>query len=117
MTLNDGTVIPMFGLGSNIIAAALTQGYLLIDTAEFYNNEQSVGVGIKQSNKKREEVFVISKWWPTSEGANSALRSLNNCLENLESNYVDLYMIHAPKGGCCADAYQALSEAKKEGKI
>ncbi|CAF3133954.1 unnamed protein product [Rotaria socialis] len=125
IVLNDGTVIPMFGLGvyriddncSGVIAAALKQGYLLIDTAEFYNNEISVGIGIQQSGKKREEIFVISKWWPTNEGANGALKSLDLCLKNLQSHYVDLYMIHAPKDGYCRDAYQALMGAKKEGKI
>jgi diketogulonate reductase-like aldo/keto reductase len=119
--------------GSDLIAVGLQQGYRLIDTAEFYNNEHSVGAGIKKSGKKREEVFVISKWWPTSEGANGAIKSLDNCLKkfvvatflciclisfaSLESNYVDLYMIHAPKEGCCGDAYRTLIDAKKEGKI
>ncbi len=78
-------------VGSDLIATALQQGYLLIDTAEFYNNEHSVGMAIKQSNKKREEVFVISKWWPTNEGAKGALKSLDQCLKkfvvaNLLSN-------------------------------
>jgi diketogulonate reductase-like aldo/keto reductase len=68
-------------LGSDLIAAALQLGYSLIDSAEFYNNEHSVGIGIKQSGKKREEVFVISKWWPTSEGAKGAIKSLDNCLK------------------------------------
>jgi diketogulonate reductase-like aldo/keto reductase len=120
-------------VGSDLIAAALQQGYLLIDTAEFYNNEHSVGIAIKQSSKKREEVFVISKWWPSSDGAKGAIKSLDQCLKkfvvstflsicsvcfaSLESNYVDLYMIHAPKDGYCGDAYRALIDAKKEGKI
>ncbi|CAF1588677.1 unnamed protein product [Rotaria sordida] len=98
--LNDGTVMPMFGLGVYRI-----------------DNNCTVGIGIQQSGKKREDVFIISKWWPTSEGANGARRSLDHCLKNLKSNYVDLYMIHAPKDGCCGDAYRALIDAKKEGKI
>ncbi len=120
-------------VGSDLIAAALQQGYSLIDTAEFYKNEHSVGVGIKQSGKKREEVFVVSKWWPTSEGAKGAIQSLDTCLKkfvftsflsirsificSLESTYVDLYLIHVPKDGSCGDAYRALIEAKKQGKI
>ncbi|CAF4970057.1 unnamed protein product, partial [Rotaria magnacalcarata] len=118
---------------SDLIAAALDQGYSLIDTAEFYNNERDVGVAIKQSSRRREDVFVISKWWPTSAGAKGVMDSLDNCLKqfafntfififtfaifSLESSYVDLYMIHAPKDGCCAEAYRALTQAKKEGKI
>ncbi|CAF4338712.1 unnamed protein product, partial [Adineta steineri] len=109
--------IYIFIAGSNLIAAALQLGYLLIDTAEFYNNEHNVGIAIKQSGKKREEVFVISKWWPSNAGAKGAMKSLDQCLKNLDSNYVDLYMIHAPKDGHCADAYRALIDAKKEGKI
>jgi diketogulonate reductase-like aldo/keto reductase len=72
--------------GSDLIAAALQQGYSLIDSAEFYKNEHSVGIGIKQSGKKREEVFVISKWWPTSEGAKGVMKSLDNSLKEFVFN-------------------------------
>ncbi|CAF2465110.1 unnamed protein product [Rotaria sp. Silwood2] len=123
--LNDGVVMPLFGLGvylidencANLVAAAINQGYRLIDTAEFYANEDGVGNGIKQSGKKREDIFVVSKWWPSSEGARGALKTLNQCLTGLQSDYVDLYLLHAPQGGHCAEAYRALLEAKKQGKI
>ncbi|CAF4826935.1 unnamed protein product, partial [Rotaria magnacalcarata] len=52
----------------DVVAAAINQGYQLIDTAEFYANEDGVGNGIKQSGKKREDIFIVSKWWPSSEG-------------------------------------------------
>jgi 2,5-diketo-D-gluconate reductase A len=121
-------------LGPDLVATAINQGYRLIDTAEFYYNEEGVGSGLKQSGKKREEVFIVSKWWPSAEGAKGALKSLEHCLKrffsveirilfflslyfSLQSNYVDLYLLHAPQGGHCAEAYRALLDAKKQGKI
>ena len=67
-------------VGADLVAAAINHGYRLIDTAEFYHNEQGVGLGLKQSGKKREEMFVVSKWWPSREGAAGALKSLHRCL-------------------------------------
>lgn len=117
------------------MAAAIEQGYRLIDTAELYNNEEGVGLGLKQTGKKREDVFIVSKWWPSAEGAKGAIKSLDRCLKryindlycaciscecltfSLQSNYVDLYLLHAPQGGHCAEAYRALLDAKKQGKI
>ncbi|CAF1104457.1 unnamed protein product [Rotaria sp. Silwood1] len=123
--LNDGVIMPLFGLGvylvdencTDLVAEAIHQGYRLIDTAEFYANEDGVGNGIKQSGKKREDIFVVSKWWPSSAGAKGALKTLDHCLKSIQSNYVDLYLLHAPQGGHCAGAYRALLEAKKQGKI
>lgn len=108
----------------------------MIDTAEFYYNEEGVGSGVKQSGKNREDIFIVSKWWPSNEGAKGALKTLDRCLKgfetkmkidsfnsvlyshfSLQSNYVDLYLLHAPQGGHCAEAYRALLEAKKQGKI
>ena len=117
------------------MAAAIKHGYRLIDTAELYHNEESVGLGLKQTGEKREDVFIVSKWWPSAEGAKGAIKSLERCLNryfndrysacisfecptfSLQSNYVDLYLLHAPQGGHCAEAYRALLEAKKQGKI
>jgi diketogulonate reductase-like aldo/keto reductase len=122
-------------VGPELVAAAIEQGYRLIDTAEFYHNEEGVGLGLKQTGKKREDVFIVSKWWPSAEGAKGAIKTLDRCLHrydnvwscaclpltalmfSLQSNYVDLYLLHAPQGGHCAEAYRALLEAKKQGKI
>jgi len=123
-----------FFLGPELVATAINQGYQLIDTAEFYYNEEGVGSGVKQSGKKREDIFIVSKWWPSNEGARGALKTLDRCLKgffpknfalfyllifssSLQSNYVDLYLLHAPQGGHCAEAYRALLDAKKQGKI
>ncbi|CAF1168167.1 unnamed protein product [Adineta ricciae] len=123
--LNDGVIMPLFGLGvyeienncPQLVAAAINHGYRLIDTAEFYHNEDGVGSGLKLSGKKREEIFIVSKWWPSREGAQGALKTLDRCLKGLQSDYVDMYLLHAPQGGHCAEAYRALLDAKKQGKI
>ena len=70
----------MICIGSELVAAAIQHGYQLIDTAEFYYNEDGVGKGLKLSGKQRDEIFVVSKWWPSSEGATGALKSLEHCL-------------------------------------
>jgi len=62
----------------------------LIDTAEFYNNEAGVGSGLKKSGKKREDIFIVSKWWPSNEGAKGALRTLDTCLQGLENRIDEL---------------------------
>ena len=67
-------------VGADLVAAAINHGYRLIDTAEFYHNEEGVGLGLQKSGTKREEMFVVSKWWPSREGASGALKSLNHCL-------------------------------------
>ena len=53
----------------------------MIDTAEFYHNEDGVGNALKLSGKKREDVFVVSKWWPSAEGAPGAIKTLDRCLK------------------------------------
>ncbi len=71
----------MDSLGPDLVATAINQGYRLIDTAEFYYNEEGVGSGVKQSEKNREDIFIVSKWWPSSEGAKGALKTLDRCLK------------------------------------
>ncbi len=80
-------------LGPDLVAAAINQGYRLIDTAELYNNEEDVGSGIKQSKKNREDIFVVSKWWPSPQGAKSALKALDHCLNGFVSQIltIDFY--------------------------
>ena len=74
----------MFSLGPALVSAAINQGYRLIDTAEFYHNEDGVGQALKLSGQKREDIFVVSKWWPSTEGAKGALKSLDRCLNGFD---------------------------------
>ncbi|SGZ49249.1 CIC11C00000004377 [Sungouiella intermedia] len=104
ITLNDGTKIPVVGLGTwratekgaaaNSVKVALESGYRHIDTAAIYGNEEEVGEGIKAAGLPRSEIYVTTKLWNTAhddvEGA------LNTSLKKLGLDYVDLYLIHWP---------------------
>lgn len=121
ITLNDGNKMPAIGLGTFMMApdaaqkaveSALASGYRLIDTANAYMNERAVGRGIKNSGLKREEVFLESKLWPTVYTKESAVDEM---LERLDTDYVDLLLIHQPAGDYIA-GYKALEKAVKDGK-
>jgi diketogulonate reductase-like aldo/keto reductase len=104
--LADGNVIPMLGLGVwqvenarecvDAVRWALEEGYRHIDTAQAYGNEESVGLGLRQSGVPREEIFVTTKFLPRSEDPVAALEA---SLRGLGLEYVDLYLIHWPEGG------------------
>ena len=77
----DECALSTIYLGVELIASAINHGYRLIDTAEFYENEDAVGQALKVSGKNREDIFIVSKWWPVPEGAKSALKTLDRCLK------------------------------------
>lgn len=119
--LNNGIEMPMLGLGTFLlepkdaeeaVVSALANGYRLIDTANAYQNERAVGRGIKRSGLKREEIFLESKLWPTVYTKETAVDEM---LERLDTDYVDLLLIHQPAGDYIA-GYKALEKAYKEGK-
>ena len=119
--LNNGLTCPVIGIGTfmlspadaeNSVREALKMGYRLIDTANAYVNERAVGRGMKESNVKREDVFLSTKLWP-SEYENPG--AVNETLERLGVNYVDLLYIHQPAGNWLA-GYRQLEKAYKEGK-
>jgi len=122
--LNDGHLMPRFGLGtwqmSNAEAAAsvtvaLREGCRLIDTAAIYENESGVGRGLKAAPVKREEIFVTTKLWNDRHG--SAPAALRDSLSRLGLPYVDLYLIHwpSPKQNRYLEAWRALIELRKAG--
>jgi 2,5-diketo-D-gluconate reductase A len=104
--LADGNRIPLLGLGVwqvpngpacvNAVRWALELGYRHLDTAQAYGNEQSVGRGLRESGLRRDEVFITTKFNPSgSDPAAAAERSL----QQLGVDYVDLYLVHWPRGG------------------
>ncbi len=120
--LNNGIQIPVFGIGTFMIEPddaeksvefALKNGYRLIDTANAYMNERSVGRGIKKSGISREEIFVSTKLWPSVYEDDSAV---DKTLERLGLDYIDLVFIHQPTSNWKA-GYKQLERAYKEGKI
>ena len=79
---------------------ALRNGYRHIDTAEIYRNEADVGRAvsdfIKESNTKREDIFITTKLWPSNRNKNAVKVALEESLSRLNMEYVDLYLIHSP---------------------
>lgn len=124
--LNDGHLIPIFGLGLyqasatsktvEVIADAMRLGYRLIDTAELYGNEAQVGEAVKK-NIDREQIFISTKLFSTNDGREGLHKSFNHSLEKLQTNHVDLYLIHAPQGGHVIEVYKEMVKLQSEGKI
>ena len=104
--LANGDEIPLLGLGvwqvpngpetQNAVRSALELGYRHIDTAQAYGNEQSVGLGLRESGVPREEVFITTKFYP---GRKDAEAEAQRSLERLGVDQVDLYIVHWPQGG------------------
>lgn len=106
-TLADGTSIPLLGLGVwqvpngpecvDAVSAALELGYRHVDTAQAYENEESVGEGIRRSGVPREEVYITTKFFPR-QGRDPVVEAARSC-ERLGVDAVDLYLVHWPQGG------------------
>ncbi len=124
--LNNNEAIPAVGYGVFQIpndgptyeAAlnALKAGYRHIDTAAGYMNESDVGKAIKDSGIPREEIFITSKLWLQDYGYENAKVGIENSLRLLDTDYIDLYLLHQPYGDI-KGSWKALEEAVEEGKI
>ena len=123
--LNNGLQMPRLGFGTNTlndevgthsVADAISVGYRLIDTANIYGNEAAVGAGIKKSGIKREELFVTSKLWVDDAGYESTKKAYQTSLDKLGLGYLDLYLIHRPRGDY-KGSWKAMEELYQAGKI
>ena len=125
VVLNNGVKMPMLGYGvyqvtpqeaERCVADALSVGYRMVDTAQAYGNEEGVGAAVKKSGLKREDVFLVSKVWISNYGYEKAKASIDESLRKLQSDYIDLMLLHQP---FCDryGAYRALEEAYREGKL
>ena len=121
-TLNNGLKMPMAGIGTFLLSpdeaeasvlAALEDGYRLIDTANAYVNETAVGRAMKKSGLKREEIFLETKLWPSFYEQEDAVEKT---LQRLDTDYIDLLLIHQPAGNYVA-GYRQMERAYKEGKV
>jgi len=125
VTLNNGVAMPVLGfgtlylngdLGVRCVSDAISLGYRLIDTATVYGNEEAVGGGIKKSGINREDLFVTSKVWVEDSGYDKAKKAFQTSLDKLGLDYLDLYLIHRPRGNV-KGSWQAMEDLYKEGKI
>lgn len=126
VTLNDGSRIPQFGLGVfmvpegpetvNAVKDALGMGIRHIDTAHTYQDERSVGEGVRESGVPRDEVWITSKFWPSEYGEEASYEGVRKMLGRLGTDYVDLVLLHQQVGDIMG-AWRGLEKAKKEGIV
>ncbi|MBF0577868.1 aldo/keto reductase [Dysgonomonas sp. GY617] len=124
-TLNNGVSMPILGfgtlyltdsIGERCVAEAISVGYRLLDTGKIYGNEEAVGKGIKKSGIKREELFVTTKVWVSDMGYESTKKAFEESLNKLGLDYIDLYLIHRPRGDV-KGTWKAMEELYEAGKI
>ncbi|MBM7649195.1 diketogulonate reductase-like aldo/keto reductase [Bacillus ectoiniformans] len=125
--LSNGVGMPWLGLGVwqakdgeevvNSVKWALQSGYRSIDTAAVYDNEEGVGQGIKESGVSREEIFLTSKVWNSDQGYESTLQAFETSLKKLDTDYLDLYLIHWAVKDKYKETWRALETLYKEGKV
>lgn len=133
--LHNGVKIPCVGFGTyqaqngemavSAVKAAIALGYRHIDTAAGYGNEESVGIAVKQSGVRREDIFITSKLQNTEHGYENTMKAFEQTMKNLDMDYLDLYLIHWPNPvkyrnewqSANAGTWKAFEELYKAGRI
>ncbi len=129
-TLNNALRLPAVGFGTykasqQAMTLAIEAGYRYFDTAAFYGNEQALGQALTESSIPREEFFIASKVWKTDMGYTNTLQSFSRTLEQLGTDYVDVFLIHWPRPELeCEgwreldrETWRAMEELHSQGKI
>ena len=126
VTLNNGIQMPVLGFGvyqitdpaecEQAVYDALMAGYRLIDTAAAYKNEEAVGKAVIKSGIPRDELFITTKLWIQDAGYDSTKRAFEESLKRLQTDYLDLYLIHQPFGDIYS-SWRAMEYLYNEGKI
>ena len=123
--MSNGVEMPLLGYGvfqvspeecERCVSDALSVGYRLIDTAQAYYNEEGVGAAITKSGIKREEIFLTTKVWIANAGEEKAAKSINESLRKLQTDYIDLLLIHQAYGDVFG-SWRAMEKAYKQGKV
>jgi len=124
ISLNNGIKIPALGYGvfkvdpsecERCVTDAINVGYRMIDTAQFYANEEAVGNAVRKSGISREEFFIVTKIWICNSGEAKAEESLKVSLRKLQTDYVDLLLVHQPFGDYYG-TYRTLEKALADGR-
>lgn len=122
LTLNNNYKMPMNGIGVFLLSSeeaeksvenALKDGVRLIDTANAYANESAIGRAMKKSGVAREEIFLVTKLWPTVYEDEDAV---DKTLKRLDTDYIDLLFLHQPTSNW-KEGYRNIEKAVKEGKV
>ncbi len=123
--LSNGVEMPILGYGvyqvtpeecERCVSDALSMGYRMVDTAQAYANEEGVGRAVKKSGIPREELFLVTKVWISNAGYEKAKASIDESLRKLQTDYIDLLLIHQPFNDYYG-TYRAMEEAYKAGKL
>ncbi|HVJ91037.1 MAG TPA: aldo/keto reductase [Labilithrix sp.] len=128
IALNDGRAMPALGFGvwqipddeaERTTLESLAVGYRSIDTAQYYANEAGVGRAIARCGIPRDEIFLTTKVWNSSQGRDRTRFAFDESMAKLGTDYLDLYLIHwpSPKRGLYVETWKALIELKKEGRV
>ena len=125
VTLTGGVKMPKLGYGvyqvspdecERCVSDALAVGYRSVDTAQAYFNEEGVGRAVKKSGIPRSELFLTTKVWISNAGEKKAAASIDESLKKLDTDYIDLLLIHQPFGDYYG-TYRAMEQAVKAGKV
>ena len=123
--LSNGVEMPLLGYGvfqvspdecERCVTDALNVGYRLIDTAQAYQNEEGVGNAWRKSGIKREDLFLVTKVWISNAGEEKAYKSIDESLRKLQTEYIDLLLIHQAYGDVFG-TWRAMEKAYREGKV
>ena len=123
--LHNGVEMPTLGYGVFLVSPdecercvtdALSVGYRLIDTAQAYQNEEGVGNAWRKSGVKREDLFLVTKVWISNNGEEKAAKSIDESLRKLQTDYVDLLLIHQAYGDVFG-TWRAMEKTYREGKV
>ncbi len=123
--LSNGVEMPTMGYGVFLVSPdecercvtdALSVGYRMIDTAQAYANEEGVGNAWRKSGIKREDLFLVTKVWISNAGEEKAARSIDESLRKLQTEYIDLLLIHQAYGDVFG-SWRAMEQAYRDGKV
>ncbi len=125
LKLSNGVEMPLLGYGvflvspeecEHCVSDALSVGYRLIDTAQAYQNEEGVGNAWRKSGLKREDLFLVTKVWIANAGEEKAAQSIDESLRKLQTDYIDLLLIHQAYGDVFG-TWRAMEKAYRDGKV
>lgn len=123
--LSNGVEMPLLGYGvfqvnpqecERCVSDALSVGYRLVDTAQAYFNEEGVGAAVAKSGIKRDDLFLVTKVWISNAGEEKAAASIDESLRKLQTDYIDLLLIHQAYGDVFG-TWRAMEKAYRDGKV